>query len=73
MIDDIIRTQIRVPGPLYEELKERAEQNHHSLNSEMILRLQASLTEQEQLLKRMSLLEQQNQNILQLLQQLILK
>lgn len=37
-----LRTQIRLPEDLAEKLKEAAEENHRSLNSEMLFRLDRS-------------------------------
>ena len=73
MIEDVIRSQIRLPEATYEALKRQAELNHRSLNSEMVARLQTSLNEHEETLAKLAVLEKQNQEILQLLKQNILK
>lgn len=43
--DDIYRSQFRLPYRLYEALKRVAEENHRSLNAEIVARLEASLGE----------------------------
>ncbi len=47
--DDIYRSQFRLPYSLYEKLKESAEANNRSVNSELIYRLEESLHYDEQL------------------------
>ena len=42
-MDDIFRSQFRLPYPLYEKLKEEAENANRSLNAEIVARLQASV------------------------------
>ncbi|CAG9264399.1 Arc-like DNA binding domain-containing protein [Burkholderia diffusa] len=39
---DIYRSQYRLPWPLYEQLKESADQNRRSLNAEIVERLWSS-------------------------------
>ncbi|MCX7208204.1 MAG: Arc family DNA-binding protein [Proteobacteria bacterium] len=67
MIDDIIRTQIRLPAALHEALEKAAQLNHHSLNQEMVIRLQASISAETNIVERLSAIEMQNQQIIALL------
>ncbi|WP_324710083.1 Arc family DNA-binding protein [Pseudomonas citronellolis] len=41
-MDEIYRSQFRLPYPLYEQLKEAADANHRSVNAELVARLEAS-------------------------------
>lgn len=42
-MDDIYRSQFRLPYPLYEKLKDSAETYHRSLNAEIVARLEESI------------------------------
>lgn len=42
MKEDIYRSQFRLPMPLYEDLKEAAEESGRSLNAELVSRLEHS-------------------------------
>lgn len=42
MSNDSFRSQFRLPGKLYDLLKESAERNGRSLNAEIVARLEAS-------------------------------
>lgn len=42
-MEDIYRSQFRLPYSLYEQLKEASEQNHRSVNAELVARLEESL------------------------------
>lgn len=41
--DDTYRSQFRLPYSLYEELKDKAAENHRSMNAEIVARLADSL------------------------------
>ncbi|MBZ9665741.1 Arc family DNA-binding protein [Pseudomonas sp. LMG 31766] len=41
-MDEIYRSQFRLPHPLYEKLKASADANHRSVNAELVARLEAS-------------------------------
>lgn len=43
-MDDTYRSQFRLPYPLYEKLKKSAEEHNRSLNSELVYRLETSLS-----------------------------
>ncbi|WP_175994897.1 Arc family DNA-binding protein [Burkholderia vietnamiensis] len=38
-MDDTYRSQFRLPYPLYEKLKQAADENHRSVNAELVARL----------------------------------
>ncbi|MFK4075218.1 Arc family DNA-binding protein [Ectopseudomonas khazarica] len=42
-MDEIYRSQFRLPYPLYEQLKASADANHRSVNAELVARLEESL------------------------------
>jgi len=42
MPQDMYRSQFRLPYPLYEDLKAAADNNHRSLNAEIVARLEKS-------------------------------
>lgn len=44
-MEDIYRSQFRLPYSLYESLKAAADQNHRSLNAELVARLEASISD----------------------------
>lgn len=46
-MEDIYRSQFRLPYSLYEQLKKAADTNHRSVNAELIARLEASFAELE--------------------------
>ncbi|WP_122652837.1 Arc family DNA-binding protein [Burkholderia pseudomallei] len=41
-MEDTIRSQFRLPGPLYEALKAAAEKNRRPLNTELVTRLETT-------------------------------
>lgn len=41
-MEDIYRSQFRLPYSLYEQLKESADANHRSVNAELVARLEKS-------------------------------
>lgn len=43
-MDDIYRSQFRLPYSLYEQLKKSADANHRSVNAELVARLEASFS-----------------------------
>ncbi|MGU8077053.1 Arc family DNA-binding protein [Burkholderia pyrrocinia] len=46
-MNDIYRSQYRLPWALYEQLKESAEKNRRSLNAELVARLQSTFPQLE--------------------------
>lgn len=44
-MNDIYRSQFRMPYSVYENLKEAADQNHRSVNAELVARLENSFCE----------------------------
>ncbi|PMY37310.1 hypothetical protein C1Y35_19685 [Pseudomonas sp. GW456-L14] len=46
MTDEIYRSQFRLPYPLYEQLKEAADENHRSVNAELVACLQSTILKQ---------------------------
>jgi CMP-2-keto-3-deoxyoctulosonic acid synthetase len=57
------RSQFRLPGSLYDRLKEAAEQNGRSLNAEIVVRLQGSFDTNE-MASIQQLLDEQTELIL---------
>nr|WP_163503965.1 Arc family DNA-binding protein [Halomonas socia] len=47
MVQDIFRSQFRLPYPLYEDLKKAADDNHRSLNAEIVARLEQSFADEQ--------------------------
>lgn len=45
MPQDVYRSQFRLPHSLYEELKKAADENHRSLNAELVARLESTFEE----------------------------
>lgn len=45
MAQDVYRSQFRLPQSLYEELKKAADENHRSLNAELVARLESTFEE----------------------------
>lgn len=45
MAQDVYRSQFRLPHSLYEELKKAADENHRSLNAELVARLESTFEE----------------------------
>lgn len=43
-MEDIYRSQFRLPYSLYEQLKESADNNHRSVNAELVARLEESFS-----------------------------
>lgn len=41
-MDDLYRSQFRLPYSLYESLKEAADKNHRSVNAELVARLEST-------------------------------
>ena len=48
-MDDIYRSQFRLPYPLYEQLKQAADTNRRSVNAELVARLQETFAIDEAL------------------------
>lgn len=44
-MEDIYRSQFRLPYPLYEQLKASADANHRSVNAELVARLESTFTQ----------------------------
>lgn len=59
---DHVKTAVRMPPSLHKTLKQAAEENQHSLNDEMLARLNTSMLEQ---------LTKQNEEIKMLLRQVL--
>jgi len=47
-MEDIYRSQFRLPYPLYEQLKASADANHRSVNAELVARLEQSFQHESQ-------------------------
>ena len=70
MTQDYVRSQIRLPNDVHEQLIAATEKNKTSLNHEMVRRIHASLNDETQLAPRLARIEAQNQELLELISQL---
>ncbi|QZA80278.1 Arc family DNA-binding protein [Deefgea piscis] len=70
MTQDYVRSQIRLPNDVHEQLIAATEKNKTSLNNEMVRRIHASLNDETQLAPRLARIEAQNQELLELISQL---
>ncbi|TWH63817.1 Arc-like DNA binding dprotein [Azomonas agilis] len=48
-MEDLYRSQFRLPYSLYEQLKASAETHHRSINAELVARLEASFGSDQQI------------------------
>lgn len=49
-MDEIYRSQFRLPYALYEQLKAAADSNHRSVNAELVARLESTFAEEDRVL-----------------------
>lgn len=49
-MNDLYRSQFRLPYSLYESLKEAADSNHRSVNAELVARLESTFAEEDRVM-----------------------